>query len=253
MTDARSYERIVELLRRELAAENVFVLPEGVTPALAAAWIDHALPNGRRVYVTFTAEIEDREARERRLEMLVESFREVLGSVDGGLVEPPSRTLQAALQWLAERTSAHEVLVIDAQSPVVWGTASSGAGPSLPAPHNVVPLDKAERTRASQAPPPPQTLVDRAIEGVRAQPSLARLHKGAHLHATVREEDFGYIARSFATIYVLVLIFDGRFDELRAERGATQALPVIERLVAALPPIEPDPPVGSAAAVRRRR
>lgn len=83
-------------------------------------------------------------------------------------------------------------------------------------------------------------------------PTVARLHKGGHLHATVREEDFGFIARSFATIYV-VLVFEGRFDELRAERGATQALPVIERLVLALPPIEPDPPVGTAAAVRRRR
>lgn len=254
MTDVRGFERIVELLRRELGAENVFVLPEAVTPALAHTWIDHPLPNGRKVYVTFGTDIEDRDARVRRLEMLVDSFREVLGAVDGGLVEPPGRSLHAALSWLAERATASDVLVIDAQSPVLWGAAAGGTVPSLgPPPKNVVPLDPTERSRASQAPPPAPSLADRAIEAVRAMPTVARLHKGGHLHATVREEDFGFIARSFATIYVLVLVFEGRFDELRAERGATQALPVIERLVLALPPIEPDPPVGTAAAVRRRR
>ena len=254
MTDLRAYERIVELLRRELSAENVFVLPDGIVPAVARAWIDHPLPGGRRVYATFSADpIEDRDARLRRLEMLVASFQEVLANVDVSLVEPPSRSLHAALTWLAERAHAVDALVVDAQSPVIWGAASDGAGPSLgPQPKNVVHLDPAARTKASQAPPPPPTHAERAIEAVRAIPSVAHLHKGGHLHATVREADLGFIARSFATIYVLVLVFDKAFDELRAERAATQALPVIERLVLALPPIEPDPPVGSAAAVRRR-
>ena len=86
MTDVRGFERIVELLRRELGAENVFVLPEAVTPALAHTWIDHPLPNGRKVYVTFGTDIEDRDARVRRLEMLVDSFRETFTITGNGVL-----------------------------------------------------------------------------------------------------------------------------------------------------------------------
>jgi hypothetical protein len=50
------------------------------------------------------------------------------------------------------------------------------------------------------------------------------------------------------------MVFDGEFDELRAERAAQESLPRIERLVLALPPLDPDPqPVGGVAALRRPR
>jgi hypothetical protein len=44
------------------------------------------------------------------------------------------------------------------------------------------------------------------------------------------------------------------FDELRAERATHEALPRIERLVAALPPLDPEPqPMGGVIAFRRQR
>ncbi len=94
-----------------------------------------------------------------------------------------------------------------------------------------------------------------AIGRIRKNPLLAELHRGEHLHEAVLEEGLGYLARSFATIYVLLLVYPGPFDELGAERAATRALPAIERLVVALPP-EDDAPThrkGAVVALRRRR
>ena len=52
--------------------------------------------------------------------------------------------------------------------------------------------------------------------------------------------------------YVLVLVFEEPFDEIRAERAIQGRLGPIERLVLALPPLDPTPNVG-VRAVRRRR
>jgi hypothetical protein len=94
---------------------------------------------------------------------------------------------------------------------------------------------------------------DRAIQAVRALPEMATLHKGGHIHESASQPDFGYVARSFAGIYVLVLVFREPFDELRAKRATVHALPIIERLVLALPPLDPAPMAGAMALPRRRR
>jgi hypothetical protein len=62
-----------------------------------------------------------------------------------------------------------------------------------------------------------------------------------NLRAVVREDRFGYVVRSFATIYHLIVAFDGAFSELHAEAAVLHALPIIERLVLALPPSQPPP------------
>src|SRR4029078_998958 len=83
-------------------------------------------------------------------------------------------------------------------------------------------------------------ITQRAIALIRKLPSLALLHKGLHLRQVSRDESY-YLVLSFSSIYLLCMIFDGDFDELRAERAAQESLPRIERLVLALPPLEPDP------------
>jgi len=93
-----------------------------------------------------------------------------------------------------------------------------------------------------------------AIARVRANPILTELHRGEHLHEAILEEKLGYLARSFATIYVLILVFPGHFDELGAERAVVRALPIIERWVVALPPDDtPTTTKGSVIALHGRR
>lgn len=41
---------------------------------------------------------------------------------------------------------------------------------------------------------------------MRELPEADGLHKGAQLRSTVAAGDFGYVARSFASIYVVILI-----------------------------------------------
>jgi hypothetical protein len=96
-----------------------------------------------------------------------------------------------------------------------------------------------------------ETSSDRALVAVRAHPALVSLHRGGHLHHAERGDTFGWIARSFAGIYVLVVVFESAFDELRVERAIQHSLPIIERLVLALPPHDPAPMAG-AMAIRRR-
>ncbi|WP_394840062.1 hypothetical protein LVJ94_24550 [Pendulispora rubella] len=94
----------------------------------------------------------------------------------------------------------------------------------------------------------------RALREVRSLPGIDSLRKGRPIRETVRLADFGYVAQSFATIYIIVLVFEAPFDELRAERALNDALPRIERLVLALPPLDPTPePRANAVALRRPR
>ncbi|MET0596216.1 MAG: hypothetical protein ABW133_26200 [Polyangiaceae bacterium] len=89
-----------------------------------------------------------------------------------------------------------------------------------------------------------------AIQLVRAMPEMVQLHKGGHLNRTVIEPNFAVIARSFAAIYVMVIVFPGPFDEIRAKHAISQALPIIESLVLALPPRDPPPSISGAKAMR---
>jgi hypothetical protein len=106
--------------------------------------------------------------------------------------------------------------------------------------------------------PPPavsSSLTTRAIAEVRALPALSEIPKGRHLAHSTREQGFGCVARSFAGIYILIVVFGDVYDELRVERTIGDALPRIERLVLALPPLDPKPApnAGVIALPRRRR
>ncbi len=89
-------------------------------------------------------------------------------------------------------------------------------------------------------------LAARSIARVR-DPARERPRSG-HFHEIVEEDGFGYLTRSFATIYTLILVFDGPISELRAEGAVLQTLPAIERLVLDLPPTQP--PRGGGKVVR---
>jgi hypothetical protein len=91
----------------------------------------------------------------------------------------------------------------------------------------------------------------RALALVRSTPEVSTLHRGGHLHRTISKDDLVCLTRSFAGIYVLVVSFRPPLDELRAKSAISQALPLIEALVLALPPRDPPPSIAGASAMRR--
>src|ERR1700733_6799687 len=118
---------MIVLVRRDLGADDVRVL-EGPLPAVAAPNVIHAeLADGRKLAVTFASAPPSREALVRRLDMLLLMFAQ---SIEDKPHERPVRTstahsLREELRVLVSRAQAVDAAVIDANSPVIWGSAST--------------------------------------------------------------------------------------------------------------------------------
>lgn len=278
--------RFSELVRRELGATQVLVARDEEAPQPGAVVVP--LADGRRVEAQFSEAVADLEAVTRRLEILVRAFESVL--VEHAPVPkkraPVAVSLHDELKAVAMRCGAVDALVIDAHSPVLWASASRGTTSELdaeaPIPEEaramlrvvreshrgaLTALGRVDAETFSVVTPnldgpwdpgpaaneTAEALTARALTRVRSLPQIATLHRGGHLAHTEHDGDLGFVARGFAGIYVLVLVFDRAPDELRAERALRDALPRIERLVLALPPQDPDPVPTGAIALRPRR
>jgi hypothetical protein len=292
------FDRFVALAKRELQADDVRVLAHDETAPEAPNVLVIPLADGRHVVASFATAPKDRDALERRLAMLASTFAEALAtpaSEKTRVRQPVATSLHEELKALAARARALDVVVIDTDSPVIWGCASVPARPR--ARNEFLLREVSDRELVSQVDDdsgpiqdvePSRQRVDlmaaessqiiaelpkddeededfpeeseatrRAIGAVRRLPALDGLHKGRHLRHVERGDDTFLLALSFSGIYILCLVFEGDFDELRAERAAADALPRIERLVLALPPLDPDPPQPRAGVIalrgRRRR
>jgi hypothetical protein len=247
-------DRFLALVRRELGAERACVLEAGLETIEEPCELRCRMPDGRGIEVRFATPPADREASQRRLEMLAATFDSVVEedkSPRRRSRPPVMQALKDELAALCTRAAARNAIVIDANSPVEWGAAR---------PQEAIPL----APRSSSPPPAPRPADDREPEPsvaavsrrvvhiVRGLPELAALRKGKHVRHVESAGDAPFVVHSFAGIYLLVLVFDAPLDELRAERAILEALPRIERLVLALPPLEP-PPRGVAALRRPRR
>jgi hypothetical protein len=258
-----SLERLIALVCRDLGAESARLLDAPEEEPHADNVLYGRLPDGRCLAVIFAGAPEAKDALARRLKMLTSTFAH---SLEEGPSQRPSRptpssSLQEELRALSVRARAVDAAVIDAQSPIVWGCAS--AERSVPV--ETVQLEDVstsrlqesddtgsfaplQDTRADVDAPSPRPrpghvreLTERAIDLVRDLPAVSGLRKGRHLSHVVRNDDFGLVAHSFASIYVLLVVFDFPFEEIRAERAIEDGLPRIERLVLALPPLDPKP------------
>jgi hypothetical protein len=279
--------RFVDLVRRDLHALKVVVVDSDDAP-VPADTLRVALSGGRAVLATFVDEAAaaDR-ANLRRLEILVRAFESTLaGDKEKQPRAPVGISLRDELRAVTARSGAVGASVIDGHSPVIWAsTADRLEGlAEEEVPDNVVqfPPEVRETLRLVKEshrgvlialgvepepthdgdpweddPPseesPDTTAQLESIRKVRALRELEGLHKGHHLSHSERGDDGGYLVRSFAGIYCLVLTFDQPFDEIRAERAVRDALPRIERLVLALPPLDPEPIAKGAVARRARR
>jgi hypothetical protein len=288
--DTPAFERFVALAKRELGADDVRLLAPTESAPEAPNVLVTRMDDGRHVVASFGDPPKDREALERRLTILTTTFAESLAAPPSEKTRARPRvasSLHEELRALAVRARARDCVVIDVDSPVVWGSASVPAKPR--ARSDLLLRDVSDRELASQVddesgplqdvtsvtPPPAESsphpvlpdeadedgvftgsepeLTRRAIAAMRALPGIESLHKGRHLRHVEREQDF-YLALSFSGIYLLCIVFDAPFDELRAEKSAHESLPRIERLVQALPPLDPEPqPMGGVIALRRPR
>jgi hypothetical protein len=248
--------RFIALVRRELGARdaNVFEAAEAPGPADESLELRCALPDGQVLVVRYDTPPSDPEAMRRRLEMLASTFDVVVEEASAGARSrpPAGRLLRDELRTLCERAASVNALVIDANSPILWGAAwPRGVAPETGAGFG---------PETDEAGPQPDDQVSvaatsrRALEAVRALVDLAALRKGKRGRHVEREGDAPFVAHSFAGIYLLTVVFAAPFDELRAERAALESLPRIERLVLALPPLDTPPDQGAGVvAIRRPR
>jgi hypothetical protein len=248
-------ERFLALVRRELGAEETRVLSTGELAEDDACALHSHLADDRVLVARFALPPPDREIKQRRLDILSDTFDSLAAeALDPRKERPPvANELHEALVVLCSRAAAVNAIVIDANSPVVWGAAFAEGVVAQP------PL--ASSPRVSETPanedgggePRMVHLSKRALFAVRGMPELAALRKGKHVRHLASAGEAPFVAHSFAGIYLLVVIFDGAFDELRAERAVLDALPRVERLVLALPPLEPQPPTTEAGVIALRR
>jgi hypothetical protein len=249
-------DRFLALVRRELGAEDSVVLEAGTDAPSDASAVHCRLADGRVVVARFAAPPPDREAKQRRLEILTGTFDSVVEeAAQGRRSRPPvASSLHDELAALCARAAAVNVIVIDANSPVVWGAAHPNGVVAQP------PL--ASSPRMADAPANDEgelsggrvVVSRRAVQAVRALRELSAMRKGKHVRHVERVGEVPFVAHSFASIYILVLVYDAPFDEVRTERALIDSLPRIERLVLALPPLDPQPFEGAGAvAIRRPR
>jgi len=283
-----SITRLLDLITRELGALESRI-EFGGTPPDDASTLWATLPGGWRVVTRFDNPRDDAKQLSLKLRQLAASFFEVPPEPPRpyaeGYTNWTTRRLDDELCSLAARTGAVSAVVIDFQSPVLWGTSEPRIGDenvtsaqklaqlaemaerggirlvdltNLPEDQLEEALARAELNEGSRATLRrelgrlraldskqrfAEVLTSRAIAKVR-RPGTEDAPATGHFREVVHQEDLGYLARSFSGIYVALLVFKNTYSELHAEAALLHALPVIERLVFALPPIEPPPKGG---------
>jgi hypothetical protein len=186
--------------------------------------------------------------------MLVATFDELFDDVSAERRSraPVATSLHDELVAICSRSGALNAIVVDANSPIIWGAAlRRGLVPRSADDSAVVGI---EEPANDGSPLESRTLLSsrHALGVVRGWEDLAALRRGKRLRRVERGGQSPLLAHSFAGIYVLILVFDAAFDELRAERAVLEALPRIERLVLALPPLDPPPSEGAGAMAIRK-
>jgi hypothetical protein len=281
--------RFLDLVCKELGADDARAELGGRVPDDARAlWA--ALPGGFRLVALFAEPLTDREALQAKLDELVSGFSHTVKEV-AVLVPPQPKAesafkrLDVALEALRSRSGAANVVIVDGHSPVLWGTsdaqrpsedveelervgralrAALEAGVELDAMCALEPQDVGARLRDLGVGRDAAAALGRALEPgdegelrrkLLACLAIARARQEADSQRTTRwahhEPQFGYFVRTFANIYLLVVVFEGAFSELYVESAIVHALPGIEHLVLSLPPLDPEPKGGRVIRLRR--
>lgn len=283
--------RFLDLLCKELNADDARAELGGRDPEdLRQVWVNQ--PGGWRLVAVFAEPPVDRAAKQEQLERLVAGFSHTLREVSipappGLAVDSPFRRLDEALELLRSRSGGSGVVIIDVQSPVLWGssdpqrhsedvdalahigstiqalldtgteldTICAKPGEPLVARLRLLGVGSERAGVSNIAPQHDETAfrhnlltclaVSRARAEAAAAPNATRFaHHGPQ---------FGYFVRAFANIYLLVVVFEGAFSELNVESAVVHALPAIEQLLLALPPLDPGPVAKGGRVIPMRR
>src|SRR5690606_33167866 len=133
--------------------------------------------------------------------------------------EDPREQLDAELGMLSERAGANRAAVFDLNSEIIWG---------------------ASRLGLKSEPEAPQILEQWVGELRSSYAADLRSSRGHVIRLSVRSEH-ECLAKMFGGIYVVSLYFDGVLSEPVAVGALLHAAGRIEKLVLALPPVEPPP------------
>ncbi len=286
--------KFLELCRVRLGADDVRAEIGGREPT-GAGLLHAPLKPNVRVVAVFDAPLLDGTRLQERLDGLVAAYAGWLASeaperalpvdIHGG---QPAAALEAALHALMTRTQAIRAMVVDEQSPIVWGTSHPDALPTDIATasslaHTAAALarvgldlavlltesaaDTETALAGSLLSPAEKRGIHGVVSGLLEHGVLKTRADWTHdilaaraIVATrrqrdvslVREPPLGVVAKGFANIYRLLLVFEGRFSPLQAEAAIIQAVPAIEGLVTRLPPVDPAPGGGKVVALRSR-
>ena len=213
----------LEMLQRELGADDAYVQLGGKAVDADGRFF-HRIGEGSHLVVAFTQPPADDAALRERLSVLSDAFQKTLESAVADADRPrhsvdySRRRLDEELSGLSERAGAVRAFVFDLDSPVVWGASS------LPEPGD----------------PNAPSLLERAMHELRQRrDELTQAH-----HHTLRmtvADGVEVLVRPFAGLYVLALLFTGPLSEPIALGAILHAVGLIEKLVMALPPIDPEP------------
>jgi hypothetical protein len=282
--------RFLELVRKELGADDARAELGGRDPDdPCLVWTN--LAGGWRLIGVFDTPPADRAAVQAQLDRLVEGFSQTVvhpsSMPPAPTVDVAFRRLDVALEALRSRTGSVAVVLVDVDSPVLWGSSEPQrhadeveslvhVGRALDAAlHRGLDLDAIFALDAHTLPAKLTDLgVDYEQAGLLGRAMLpvdgnaatvrhhlltslavARVRRKADQHShpsrwVCHEKQFGYFARCFANIYLLIVVFEGPFSELHVESAVVHAMPSIEALVFALPPFDP-PPAGRVVKLRR--
>jgi hypothetical protein len=233
--DAR-LERLLGLVKQELGADDARIELGGEPPTderfVAASLGEPAV----RVVAVFSEPLVDRAKAESRLSALVSGFGDTVGqsvATLAGLPLPQDSArarLDAELTHLAERSGAVRAVVFDLGSPVIWGASQ---------------LDGVDADAGNRE-------LELWVTELRSERAEELRSAYGHVVRLTLADGAECLARAFAGIYVLSLAFRDALSEPVAVGALLHAVEPVERLVLALPPIEPPPPGGRVIRLPRR-
>ncbi|MCX4245109.1 hypothetical protein [Paraliomyxa miuraensis] len=270
--------RLLELVRRELGAEDAYVRlggQDGDDPRLLA----HALRSGCCLVVRMAEPPARPEVAAARLAELAEAFTgtvdHAVESLEGVMGRPTvGPVLTQTLADLRDATGAAVALVIDRQSPVIWGCSDPALGlRDRPAARALAAALASTTglgtTRSERDPNEPEPESSAQSSARRALMAAERMQTGgaAKLAATIRTlmvlddafdaaarlpqgDEPGLASKGFGGLYRVVLVFTRPFSPLRVEGVLRRALPIVERQVLELPPLDPEPKGGRVVPLR---